>query len=73
LAEQLETFHEIVNQWKEIFPQVQAAAANQDPEVRAFLTAAAGHDGAPWTMVTDKVMAWLADDENSDAIRVVLS
>ncbi len=59
-------------QWAEKRPQLESSLVGQHPEVQAFLRAAATEAGAPWSLITLVVQAWLADPENTADLKVVL-
>lgn len=63
----------LVAEWAEKRPLVHAAAEHQHPDVRAFIAAASGADGATRSMLTDAVAAWLEIDGNSDGVRIFLT
>jgi len=58
--------------WTADRPRLDEGLDRQHPEVKEFLRQAAIDDGAPWSLITPVVQAWLADPENTANLRVVL-
>jgi hypothetical protein len=58
--------------WATDRPRLDEGLDRQDPEVKEFLRQAATVEGAPWSLITPTVRAWLADSENTVNLKVVL-
>ncbi len=56
--------------WSELYPQLRAALADESPDVRRFLEAAAQEGGAPLDLLTDRVRERLREKELLDEFRI---
>jgi phosphoenolpyruvate carboxylase len=57
-------------EWERLKTVIDEVVAQMDPQIQAFVNAAATVQGAPWSMITAKVRAWLDTDGNDDEYRV---
>lgn len=73
LPERFETMLKNLEWWHEIGPELDAAVADQHPDVRGFLEAAISEEGAKWSAVSSVVLDWLDDEENASSIRIFYS
>ena len=72
LAQRLENIVSATASWTTDRPQLKEGLDRQHPDVQEFLRQAATDEGAPWSLITPTVHAWLADPENTANLRVVL-
>ena len=72
LAQRLQDIVSAAASWTADRPRLDEGLDRQHPEVQEFLRQAATEEGAPWSLITPVVQAWLADPENTANLRVVL-
>jgi hypothetical protein len=72
LAQRLRDIVSAAASWTTDQPRLEEGLDGQHPEVKEFLRQAATEGGAPWSLITSVVQAWLADPENTANLRVVL-
>ena len=72
LAQRLQDIVSAAASWTTDQPRLEEGLDGQHPEVKEFLRQAATEEGAPWSLITSVVQAWLADPENTANLRVVL-
>jgi hypothetical protein len=56
--------------WEEAREEINQRLAELPPEIKAFVQAAAGESGAPWSMATAAVREWLDSDGHGDGYGV---
>ncbi|MEU7800672.1 hypothetical protein AB0B10_15510 [Micromonospora arborensis] len=57
-------------EWEEIRTEIDRILAEFPSEIKAFLEAATGGSGAPWSLVTPAVREWLDSDDNGEGYGV---
>lgn len=73
LAQRFQQILTAAESWTADQPQLDESLGRHHPEVQEFLRQAATTEGAPWSLITPTVQAWLADPENTASLRIVLS
>ncbi|MEU4776677.1 hypothetical protein [Micromonospora sp. NPDC023633] len=56
--------------WAEVRAEIDRRMAELPPEIKAFVEAAAGGSGAPWSLVTPAVRTWLDSEGNGEGYGV---
>jgi len=72
LAQRLNEIISATASWTADRPRLDEGLDRQHPEVQEFLRQAATEEGAPWSLLTPVVQAWLAEPQNSANLRIVL-
>jgi hypothetical protein len=72
LAQRLQEIVSAAESWTTDRPRLEEGLDRQHPEVQEFLRQAATDEGAPWSLITPVVQAWLAEPENTANLGVVL-
>ena len=63
LVGRLEAIEEYVDTWNRLHPELAEVQRSLHPEVRGFVEAASSQEGAPLSLLTESVLAYLRENE----------